>query len=654
VRAERQPRRGQAWTRPARLAAAVVHLLVPYYKEPAGKVIDATATEAALPKIRALHELLRGRFDRSSYQAALLDGVQEAPEDTGRQEILKAELAKAISQDREFAVEVKRLVGEAHAAGGVQITASDSGRVVGGRIRQSAEQGGVVVGGDIHGSVVVGGSYSGSYISGYQVSRDKIAREPPEDSQPPRRARRPGERLPRVRGDTTEADQSAVRPPRFLSSRMPRDVKTGSRFPLQVRVVLHPDTDVSSALLKPLEIPPDGAKVKLILYAPAPLFEYRSDPQQEVLVPAAADSEPVLFELEAKREGVHELEVTAWRDGTYLGALRMQVTVDRSVATDTSADVRAPLELRRAQGGGSVWITFEGGVYRYQLIRDNLPSEPLDSKPLRQTPREAIEQLVGELNAFARGTSALGPEDMRDRLVNRGAALWDDFMPEEFWDRFQTWRRDLTSLTVISRDQIVPWEILYPPNDEGFLVEQIPIFRWVTGPAAPAAELRYGRVGLVLPEQSPESAVTEIRTLRALLSQRYNPLDSVRSLAQLKRLLRAADFRVLHFACHNTFSQSGAKLLFGQQPFEPVDLKQYRRLGRPPAFATTAPLVFMNACRTADRAASYTSLDGWADAFVQAGAGAFIGSLWEVRDTTAGRLAEALYTALLDDHGPIT
>jgi len=434
---------------------------------------------------------------------------------------------------------------------------------------------------------------------------------------------------------------------------MPRDVKTGRRFPLQVRVVLDPGADVSSAALKPLEIPAEGARIKLILYAPAPQFEHRSDPQQEVLVPAAADSEPVLFELVARREGVHELEVTAWREGTYLGALRMQVTVDRSVATDTSADLRAPLELRRRQGSGSVYITLARGVYRYQLIRDNLPSEPLVSKPLRKTPQQAVEELVSELNAFARGRSALGSEDMRDRLVNRGATLWDEFMPEEFWDRFQTWRRDLTSLTVISRDQIVPWEILYPPNEEGFLVEQLPIFRWVTG-TAPASELRHGRVGLVHPEPSPTSADIEVRALRALLKQTCSPLDSVRSLVQLKRLLRDADFRMLHFACHNTFSQSGAKLMFGKQPFEPVDLKQYRRVGRPPAFETTTPLVFMNACRTADRAASYTSLDGWADAFVQAGAGAFIGSLWEVRDTTAGRLAQAFYTALLDDERPVT
>lgn len=45
----------------------------------------------------------------------------------------------------------------------------------------------------------------------------------------------------------------------------------------------------------------------------------------------------------------------------------------------------------------------------------------------------------------------------------------------------------------------------------------------------------------------------------------------------------------------------------------------------------------------------YTRLGGWADAFLGAGAGAFIGSLWEVRDSSSLRFATALYTALTED-----
>jgi CHAT domain-containing protein len=46
-------------------------------------------------------------------------------------------------------------------------------------------------------------------------------------------------------------------------------------------------------------------------------------------------------------------------------------------------------------------------------------------------------------------------------------------------------------------------------------------------------------------------------------------------------------------------------------------------------------------------AANYTWLAGWAKSFLTAGAGAFIGSLWEVRDSSAGHFAEEFYRSLL-------
>jgi CHAT domain-containing protein len=60
-----------------------------------------------------------------------------------------------------------------------------------------------------------------------------------------------------------------------------------------------------------------------------------------------------------------------------------------------------------------------------------------------------------------------------------------------------------------------------------------------------------------------------------------------------------------------------------------------------------SPLVFMNACRTAGSAPTYTQLSGWADKFLDAGASAFIGSLWEIRDSSAPIFAENVYGSLL-------
>jgi CHAT domain-containing protein len=59
-----------------------------------------------------------------------------------------------------------------------------------------------------------------------------------------------------------------------------------------------------------------------------------------------------------------------------------------------------------------------------------------------------------------------------------------------------------------------------------------------------------------------------------------------------------------------------------------------------------APIVFMNACRSAGLTPTYNGLDGWASKFLEAGAGAFIGSLWAVSDDAAREFAEEFYEQL--------
>jgi hypothetical protein len=119
---------------PLSLAAAAVGLLVPFFKETAGKLAERASeaiAEAAVPSVKRLYEFVRAKLAPGSYQGALLDGVQVEPDDAGRQEILKAELAKLVAQDQQFATELARLVGEAQQAGGVQIAATDAGVVAG-------------------------------------------------------------------------------------------------------------------------------------------------------------------------------------------------------------------------------------------------------------------------------------------------------------------------------------------------------------------------------------------------------------------------------------------------------------------------------------------------------------------------------------------
>jgi hypothetical protein len=148
---------------PLGLAAAAVALLVPYFQQAAGAAAERTGevlADSALPKVKALYERLRARLPHGGYRGALLDGVREEPDDKGRQEILTAELAKVLGEDREFAAVLARLVADAQAATGVRIKA---GLAAGRDLRQRA-------GGDVVGRDKIGGD---------KVGRDKITYAPP-------------------------------------------------------------------------------------------------------------------------------------------------------------------------------------------------------------------------------------------------------------------------------------------------------------------------------------------------------------------------------------------------------------------------------------------------------------------------------------------
>ena len=102
---------------------------------------------------------------------------------------------------------------------------------------------------------------------------------------------------------------------------------------------------------------------------------------------------------------------------------------------------------------------------------------------------------------------------------------------------------------------------------------------------------------------------------------------------------------MLHFAGHNAFTDEiGSLISLDGGPLRPDDLA-YASQRR--AFESVRPLVFLNGCRTAGEIPGFTQLVGWAREFMGAGAGAFIGSLWAVRSSSARTFAEHFYHALV-------
>lgn len=100
-----------------------------------------------------------------------------------------------------------------------------------------------------------------------------------------------------------------------------------------------------------------------------------------------------------------------------------------------------------------------------------------------------------------------------------------------------------------------------------------------------------------------------------------------------------------HFACHNTFSSDGSYIDMDDGRFTPSLLTEarVRKL-----LTETSPLVFINACRSAGVAPTYTRMLGWAQQFMSSGAGAFVGTLWAVRSDSSARFATAFYRSLAE------
>jgi len=449
-----------------------------------------------------------------------------------------------------------------------------------------------------------------------------------------------------------EAAAPPVPEQRFLQGRFPERVRLGEEVTLLVRLGLQPGARLE-ARVAPLAVPETGLDVVLLL-VDSPGFTLHSPERQAVHVVPWQDSSWAAFELQATGEGVHTLQVEAFTGGTSLGGLVVQVSVDAAAQTGPSVERSSPAELAEADRGEvSLLLSYDPGqqVYRYRLIDSGgyFSDEDATSR-LLQPPGEAIEQLVAQLNTLARGQAAWDAATTKEWLKGQGIALWNSFIPQalqrEFWQR----RDQITQMTIVSQGDPVPWELLYPlaPGDQdaGFLIDQFPVARRRYGPRPPR-QLNLGAADLVLSgDGSLAAAPAEIEALDQLLRGRGLAARRIGGLPSLLQAFQQGDLGLLHFSCHNAFARGApntSRILLEGQPFEPVFLEAYA--GR---FA--GPLVFLNACRTDGQAPLYTTVEGWAGSFLRAGAGAFIGSLWEVTDTSASTYAQQFYQAALAGH----
>lgn len=443
-------------------------------------------------------------------------------------------------------------------------------------------------------------------------------------------------------------DQSIVT--RVLRAEFPTRVRTGVPLVLLATISEHRGPGAWS----PLRAVAAGSNVNIICSATG--FDLRSDMKVTVVVPVSGDSDPAPFELVATDPGLQTITLRAFAGSSYLGALSIEVTVDSTGRIEHAAQHAAELSRREWQQG-EVTLEIEYDNYRklytYRWRDGMFAPDPTfcNDEQLQRTPLEVVDGIAKELNTLARGMKGYSAGSAQEWLKNQGIGLWQSFFPKRLQAQFrQSWDK-ITRLSIISKNDVIPWELLYASDEQGelgYLAQHFPIARLPEGGVPPG--LRLASADFVRPpKDSPAAAANEVEAISEILINRGVEVRSVATdLDSLRALLAGGRFSLLHFASHNSFSRMPPfnKITLGKGAFDPSFLNQYKPRT---AFRASSPLVFINACGSDRRTPIYTRLGGWADAFMDAGAGAFIGSLWEVRDSSSLKFATGLYTALTED-----
>lgn len=434
---------------------------------------------------------------------------------------------------------------------------------------------------------------------------------------------------------------------RSLHAEAPESVRPRQRFAISVQLRRAPsDPGGASSDLRPFLISASGRQVTIDLHVSGGL-KVLSDSTCSLTVRPGQDSDPVRFELEAAQTGPAAVTLRAFAlPADYLGQLRLALPVNDAVSGGHRTVGSPPFQVGTGPDRSATLEVDVDPFQRLMSFRLRGPGEIGVQRPVTVSLAEAVENIAAglqrKLDQIAKG-SGLSPQAVEALLRGTGADLWQRLLPASVKDLLMRNLHSLDALVIIGADDPIPWELLLPVTPgkaQAFLSDQVLVTRWAFDAASPKLVFGAGPVRYVLPDAAPPAALAEIVQLEALLGtgKRIGTLNAL-----LDELAEAA-FGLLHFAAHNIVASDlpASAWVKLDQPF------QQGMLGadRLNAVDRAAPLVFMNACNSGAGSPLWVGSTGWAGRFLAAGAGAFVGSLWQVRDGPAKDFAASFYGEL--------
>ena len=254
-----------------------------------------------------------------------------------------------------------------------------------------------------------------------------------------------------------------------------------------------------------------------------PNFEIQGDYHKAVIVPVEEkDSNPVIFDLKAKKEGSANIKLEFFQQGNYLGQLILLTSV---VSTKLQADitpsqsVAQDFELMRNlihDSSGVTLIIFQtesqpSGKYDIIFYSEGYGVIPAGSILLDHDPESKFHHIFEDIE-----NTNLSPDEIEDRINDKGLNLYDELIPNDLKELYWKIRDNIKSIQVYSKEPWIPWEIIKPwrkldngePEEDEFLCERFIFSRWLIGTKIETKE-KIRKVKVVVPSDSRLKSVVD-------------------------------------------------------------------------------------------------------------------------------------------------
>jgi hypothetical protein len=271
---------------------------------------------------------------------------------------------------------------------------------------------------------------------------------------------------------------------------------------------------------------------------------------------------------------------------------------------------------------------------------------------LAMAPEQYVRELVQDISGLLLKTDD-EREIARQKIESKGGSLFESLIPEKLGQLLWSLQTKLSTLQIISDDPHIPWELMRLRVREGrrtlegpFLSEAFAITRWLRG-ASESSALPVRRLAIVIPKSSGLPATGgEREDLLALQGIEREVTEIPAKYLEVKKALAEGGFDAWHFAGHGTTYSDDPSLWsleLDDHPLRPEDMASSAgHLG------SIRPLIFFNGCHTGRGGWTLAGLGGWPQALLDAGAGAFVGALWALKDQKARAFARSFYELFLN------